>query len=81
MIPRHGARSPVPGAACSMSQESYGTVQQVSHQPTTAPKTLFNQVRDDEGVEGACISSRPPLSPSPYNAAVPKGPAFSFLNY
>jgi len=22
-----------------------------------------------------------PLSPSPYNAAVPKGPAFSFLNY
>ena len=25
-------------------------------------------------------SSRP-LSPSPYNAAVPKGPAFSFLNY
>ena len=29
---------------------------------------------------GGPPSSRP-LSPSPYNAAVPKGPAFSFLNY
>ena len=29
---------------------------------------------DDEGVFG-------PLPPCPYNAAVPKGPAFSFLNY
>ena len=31
------ARSTVPGAACSMSQESYDTTQQVS-QPTTVPK-------------------------------------------
>ena len=29
---------------------------------------------------GGPLSSRP-LSPTPYNAAVPKGPAFSFLNY
>ena len=29
---------------------------------------------------GGPLSLRP-LSPSPYNAAVPKGPAFSFLNY
>ena len=29
---------------------------------------------------GGPLSSRP-LSPSPYNAAVPKGPAFGFLNY
>ena len=28
---------------------------------------------------GGLLSSRP-LSPCPYNAAVPKGPAFSFLN-
>ena len=41
------ARSMLPGAACSMSQESYDLTQQVS-QPTTVPKTLFNQVRNDE---------------------------------
>ena len=29
---------------------------------------------------GGALSLRP-LSPCPYNAAVPKGPAFSFLNY
>ena len=41
------ARSTLPGAACSMSQESYDLTQQVS-QPTTVPKNTFNQVRNDE---------------------------------
>ena len=34
------ARSTLPGAACSMSQESYDLTQQVS-QPTTVPKNTF----------------------------------------
>ena len=34
------ARSTPPGAACSMSQEPYDTIQQVS-QPTTAPPKNF----------------------------------------
>ena len=34
------ARSTLPGAACSMSQEPYGTIQQVS-QPTAVPKNNF----------------------------------------
>ena len=34
------ARSTLPGAACSMSQESYDLTQQVS-QPTTVPKNNF----------------------------------------
>ena len=42
-----GARSTLPGAACSMSQESYDLTQQVS-QPTTVPKNNFHQVRNDE---------------------------------
>ena len=41
------ARSTLPGAACSMSQESYGTIQQVSQQ-TTVPKNTFQPVRNDE---------------------------------
>ena len=35
------ARSTLPGAACSMSQESYDLTQQVS-QPTTVPKNNFD---------------------------------------
>ena len=35
------ARSTLPGAACSMSKEPFGTIQQVS-QPTTAPKNNFD---------------------------------------
>ena len=35
------ARSTLPGAACSMSQESYDLTQQVS-QPTTVPKSNFD---------------------------------------
>ena len=35
------ARSTLPGAACSMSQESYDLAQQVS-QPTTVPKNNFD---------------------------------------
>ena len=42
------ARSTLPGAAYSMSQEPYDLTQQVS-QPTSVPKTTFNQVRNDEG--------------------------------
>ena len=34
------ARSTLPGAACSMSQEPYNLTQQVS-QPTTVPKSNF----------------------------------------
>ena len=34
------ARNTFPSAACSMSQESYGTIRQVS-QPTTVPKNTF----------------------------------------
>ena len=34
------ARSTLPGAACSMSQEPYDLTQQVS-QPTTVPKNTF----------------------------------------
>ena len=34
------ARSTLPGAACSMSQEPYDLTQQVS-QPTTVPKKNF----------------------------------------
>ena len=48
------ARSTLPGAACSMSQEPYDLTQQVS-QPTAVPKKLFNQVRNDEGAEEAAI--------------------------
>ena len=35
------ARSTLPGAACSISQESYDTIQQMS-QPTTVPKNNFD---------------------------------------
>ena len=35
------ARSTLPGAACSMSQESYDLTQQVS-QPTTVPENNFS---------------------------------------
>ena len=35
------ARSTLPGAACSMSQEPYDLTQQVS-QPTTVPKNNFD---------------------------------------
>ena len=41
------ARSTLPGAACSMSQEPYDLAQQVS-QPTTVPKKTLIQVRNDE---------------------------------
>ena len=37
-------------------------------------------VNDERGAITRPSSVRP-LSPSPYNAAVPKGPAFSLLNY
>ena len=41
------ARSTFPSLACSVSRESYDPTRQVS-QPTTVPKNLFSQVRNDE---------------------------------
>ena len=49
------ARSTLPSAACSMSQEPYGLLAQQLSQPTTVPKNNFDQVRNDAGVEDAYI--------------------------
>ena len=55
-----------------------------------APHQRNRHVDNDGGIRSVRSPPRRPpllatpiiaLSPSPYNAAVPKGPAFSFLNY
>ena len=46
----------------------------------TADNEYRHEGLDPAKVIGGPLSLRP-LSPSPYNSAVPKGPTFSFLDY
>ena len=48
----------------------------IQHSHMRMPVLISSRARP-----GVIQESWRPLSPSPYNVAVPKGPAFSFLNY
>ena len=63
------------------------TTDERTTRPTCGPQAWLTGKLHEGGDYGACAHrcggplSSQPLSPCPYNAVAPKGPAFSFLNY